>query len=131
MRAPIFRSPIVLAFAAFSAGLVVKWALNAQFSVGGTMTLVLWLLPLIGMAITSDEFFPGGWGYESDDRSFFSSRENRLELLALLTLPGVGFALDLASLTLSTAAFAAIGIVGIVACVQLVQLERKKRAAGA
>jgi hypothetical protein len=131
MRAPIFRSPIVLAFAAFSAGLVVKWGVNAEFAIGGTMVVVLWLLPLIGIAITSDEFFPDGWGHESDDRSFFSSRENRLELLALLALPGLGFALDVWSLALSTAAFAAIGVVGIIACVRLVQLERKKRVVGA
>ncbi|HET7810941.1 MAG TPA: hypothetical protein VFL16_10225 [Steroidobacteraceae bacterium] len=130
MRAPIFRSPIVLAFAAFVAGLVVKWGVNAEFSIGGTMVVMLWLLPLIGLGITSDEFFSDGWGRDDDDRSFFSSRENRLELLALLALPGIGFALDIASLTLETAAFASIGLIGIVACVQLVQLERKKRVAG-
>jgi hypothetical protein len=126
MRAPIFRSPIVLACVAFTAGLFVKWDFNSEFAIGGTMAVVLWLLPLVGIAITSDEFFADGWGHEGDDQSFFSSRENRLELLALLTLPGVGFALDLWSLDVSTAAFAAIGGVGIVACVQLVQLEQKK-----
>jgi hypothetical protein len=129
MRAPIFRSPIVLASAAFAAGLVVKWALNAEFSIGGTMVVVLWLPPLIGLAMVAD-IFPDHLGRGRHKWYFFFSRENWLELLALLALPGIGFTVDVASTTLSTAAFAAIGLIGIIACVQLERLERRKRTAG-
>jgi hypothetical protein len=131
MRAPIFRSPIVLASAALAAGLIVKWGLSVEFAVGGTMVLVLWVLPLIGVAITSDEFFPGGWGSESEQPAFFSSRENRLEFLALLSLPGLGFALDTTSSVFAASAFAAVGLVGVIACAKLVRLERDKRIVGA
>jgi hypothetical protein len=129
MRAPIFPSPIVLASAAFAAGLVVKWVLKAEFSVGGTMVVVLWLPPLIGLVMAAD-VVPDRLGRGRHSLCSFFSRENWLELLALLALPSVGFAVDVASPSLSTVAFASIGIVGIIACVQLVMLERKKRALG-
>ena len=128
MRAPNFRSPIVLASAALAAGALVKWTLNAEFSLGGTMVVVLWLLPLIGLATNAD-VFPRRLGREGHSWSNFFSRENWLEVIALLALPGVGFALDVARRTLPTVAFAAIGVVGIIACVQLERLERSKRTA--
>jgi hypothetical protein len=127
MRALIFRSPIGLGLAAFAAGLIVKWTLHAEFSVGGTMIVVLWLLPLLA---TYADVLPRRLGRESHKWQFFFSRENWIEILAVLALPGIGFAVDMAAPTLSTATFAAIGFGGVVACIQLVRIERKRRAAG-
>jgi hypothetical protein len=131
MRAPILRSPIVLAAVALAIGLSGKLVLGAQFPVGWTMVALLWLLPILGIIVTIDDYLPGGWGSQTHGPGFFSSRENRLELLAILTLPGIGFAIDAAALLPHAVAFAVAGVIGILACAQLVRIERIKRAPGA
>jgi hypothetical protein len=131
MRAPIFRSPIVLATVALAVGLTGKLAFGANFSVGWTMVALLWLLPLVGIIVTVDDYLPGGWGSGTRGPRFFSSRESRLELLAILALPGLGFAIDASALSLRAAVFAAAGVAGVLACAQLVRIERIKRVSGA
>lgn len=125
MRMPVLRSPIVLASVVLGGGLLVRWLVNPEFSVGCAMAFFLWILPMLGFAITYDD-----WGADASSPSFFSSPENRWEMLALLALPGLGFAIDEHGWTARTAIFSAFGLVGIVACVQLVRLELDRRAAG-
>lgn len=130
MRAPILPSPVVLAAVAIAVSIAGKLVFGAQFPVGWTMLALLWLLPIFGIIVTIDDYLPGGWGSETRGPGFLSSRENRLELLAILTLPGIGFAIDANALSPRAAAFAAAGAVGVFACAQLVRIERIKRVSG-
>jgi hypothetical protein len=129
MRAPTCRSPGLLAATALAAGLIGKWAVDPAFSVGWTMVAILWVLPLVIVG-TLDEYLPDGWSGEAMGPGFFSSRKNRLELLATIALPGLGFALDLGTSSFFTLAVLAVGAIGIGACVQLARLERNNGKAG-
>ena len=125
MRIPVLRSPIVLASATLCGGLLVRWLVNPEFPVGWAMGFFLWILPMLGLAITSYD-----WGADASSPAFFASPENRWEILALLALPGLGFAIDEHAWSVRTAIFAAFVMVGIVACARLVRLESDRRASG-
>jgi hypothetical protein len=129
MRAPIFRNPGEFAAIGLLLGVVGKLMIDSSFSVGWMMVAVLWVLPLVSVGIVS-EYFPGTEDIGSSGRKYFSSRENRLELLATLALPGIGFAIDIGFARLLTLAALAVGGVGVAACVQLARIRRGGHTAG-
>ncbi len=127
MIKPMLRSPGEFATVALAIGLVGKWVTGPTFSAGWTMIAILWVLPLVSVGLI-DEY--RAWASERDGPGFFASQEKRTELLALLALPGLGFALDFGLASYFILAPLGVGAVGVWACVQLARIRRNDRITG-
>src|SRR6185503_12613144 len=123
MRTPILRSPGAFAAVGFCLGIIGKLLIGSRFSVGWTMVVLLWVVPLVSAGIIS-EYLPEAREVESRGLKYFSLQRNRLELLASLALPGLGFAIDFGLSSVLTIASVGVGVVGVGASALLARIER-------
>jgi hypothetical protein len=120
------RYVVATALMSFMLGLVLRITVGGE-PVGTTMLIVMVGMPLVGLIVTQDEGFPGGFSQlDSGQTAPWREWENWADLFARGGISGAGFAIDTGWSTTGAAVPWLVGLTGLVSST-LVHRRIKRR----